>query len=1116
MEQKSKLEGLKQFQIETVKSVIDRFYNKEKPQTRVLVADEVGLGKTMIARGALAEVYEREKNNKEIFKVVYICSNQNIAIQNIEKIIGKTLTAEETSTCDRLSIQSFKLFENEEKRRTQENGQQIYPVILTPDTSFKLKRSRGKRDERALICATLCKISKLEKYHESLKEILAAPASAERFQEELKYYLYRIEQYEDRYIRKVENQILEKLEKSENNKNSVIENLEKYQKQEESEKNKKSREIVKQLRFIFSELGIEELKPDLVIMDEFQRFQELISAEDNNLKNEEKELIKKFFSQEDLKVLLLSATPYKPYATQEEIDKATKTEEQRDIYYNEFLKLMKFLYKYDQDEENYKQFKTIWNEYSEKLRNIDTEEFEEILKQKEIAEETMYKVISRTERMTKTNSNNATKLKVEKQDIRSYVQIRKMIENIKGAEKEEIKKLLTVDYIKSCPYILSYMNTYKLKQKIENYHIQNRKIASKQELLWIDTEKIDKFKYNERNPITKTNAKLDETKEIIFKDNIEKLLWIPPTMPYYNLQYPFNKSENITKTLIFSKWAMIPKMISSILSYESERKTIYEAYRGTKHEEKTAYFLNSSERYPSLSNLEFKKDNRTQKEGSMTLFTLLYPSEKLSSLYNPIDMINKYKDEKGINTKIKQEIFKSLKDLVKNIKTEAGTRKDNRWYYLFPLLVDDKKHVERWIKTRLVKLPHNWINKLPENMTEEEIEKWVEKYTPKVDTSKESEQRINHIKRLTIEYIKYQKGLLKLGPKPSDLYIVLTNMVLASPANCVYRNFQNEESLYLVTPIAYQFIKLFKERESLAILDLCYKKGAYWQKVLQYCYAGNLQAVVDEYFYMIAESNFLNGAPDKNEQIEKIVRNALSVGTRNISIDTYENFKNRIMGKSQDRKRNKMRTRFAVGYSKETDEEKEIKRKESDKDEKGYLKESIRNAFNSPFRPFVLTTTSVGQEGLDFHYYCKRIVHWNLPDNPIDIEQREGRINRYKCLAIRKFIAKNHNVEKFKENIWNEMFESIKCKDKKGGLVPYWCIPDNENLEIEKIVPVYPFSIEETKYEDYKDILALYKITLGQENQERLIHILSKNMEDNYDIDKLLINLSPYYKNVTS
>ena len=68
----------------------------------------------------------------------------------------------------------------------------------------------------------------------------------------------------------------------------------------------------------------------------------------------------------------------------------------------------------------------------------------------------------------------------------------------------------------------------------------------------------------------------------------------------------------------------------------------------------------------------------------------------------------------------------------------------------------------------------------------------------------------------------------------------------------------------------------------------------------------------------------------------------------------------------------------------------------------------VRDAFNSPFRPFVLATTSIGQEGLDFHPYCHRLYHWNLPHNPVDLEQREGRVHRYKGHAIRLNVAANH------------------------------------------------------------------------------------------------------------
>ena len=64
----------------------------------------------------------------------------------------------------------------------------------------------------------------------------------------------------------------------------------------------------------------------------------------------------------------------------------------------------------------------------------------------------------------------------------------------------------------------------------------------------------------------------------------------------------------------------------------------------------------------------------------------------------------------------------------------------------------------------------------------------------------------------------------------------------------------------------------------------------------------------------------------------------------------------------------RLRVHFAAGYFDAKTSDKTIQRVNN-----------IRNAFNSPFRPFVLATTSVGQEGLDFHLYSRKVVHWNLP-----------------------------------------------------------------------------------------------------------------------------------------
>ena len=56
----------------------------------------------------------------------------------------------------------------------------------------------------------------------------------------------------------------------------------------------------------------------------------------------------------------------------------------------------------------------------------------------------------------------------------------------------------------------------------------------------------------------------------------------------------------------------------------------------------------------------------------------------------------------------------------------------------------------------------------------------------------------------------------------------------------------------------------------------------------------------------------------------------------------------------------------------------------------------IKNAFNASIQPFVFATTSI-----DLHWYARNIVHWSVPSRPADLEQREGRVLRYQCHAVR-------------------------------------------------------------------------------------------------------------------
>jgi hypothetical protein len=50
--------------------------------------------------------------------------------------------------------------------------------------------------------------------------------------------------------------------------------------------------------------------------------------------------------------------------------------------------------------------------------------------------------------------------------------------------------------------------------------------------------------------------------------------------------------------------------------------------------------------------------------------------------------------------------------------------------------------------------------------------------------------------------------------------------------------------------------------------------------------------------------------------------------------------------------------------------------------------------FNTPYRPEILISTSVGEEGIDLHRECRHVIHHDLCWNPATIEQRTGRVDR--------------------------------------------------------------------------------------------------------------------------
>ena len=350
---------------------------------------------------------------------------------------------------------------------------------------------------------------------------------------------------------------------------------------------------------------------------------------------------------------------------------------------------------------------------------------------------------------------------------------------------------------------------------------------------------------------------------------------------------------------------------------------------------------------------------------------------------------------------------------------------------------------------------------------------------------------------------------IHLGRKPEDLLETLVNMVLGSPAICIYRS--NGRSTARATSLAKVFVNNFNLPESTAIIDLAYGRcrddNSHWQNVLKYCKDGCFQAMIDEYIHMLKETAGFQSDGNQYQIVHDMMMDSLKIHTATYIADTYPDFKKRINGADRKSDGCRIRSSYAVGFTKDAgDNSKVVMRKEN-----------IRNAFNSPMRPFVLATTSIGQEGLDFHNYCRVIMHWNLPSNPIDLEQREGRINRFKCLAIRQNVADKYGKADeitFKRDIWTEMFEAAKAEKQndQSELVPFWCFGKNQSVKIERLVPMYPMSKDEVNYERLIKVLSLYRLTLGQARQEELLEYLFKEFKDTNGLKKLFIDLSPFSK----
>lgn len=994
----------KDFQRETANRIIEIFQRGRK---RVLLSDEVGLGKTIIARTVidLAKSLPRIKDDG-IYRVVYVCSNQNIIRQNTMNL-GISEDDIVPLSDSRLSMQHLILQERLMRDKCENEGDiPVQLIPLTPATSFSMTNGAGNIQERALMYAILKKHRELESKEKNLSLLLKTRnvSKDSGWLDIVKSYIYKVEQCGPDYY----NGLLLDLQEN----NTFKENFPKLVEAVTIQANDIPSTVINKLRVAFAQVSLKRLEPDLVIMDEFQRFSGLLDLSETT---EETMIAHEFFSDDHPYILLLSATPYKPFTTLEELN-----EENCDEQYQDFIKLMKFLH--EGNGHNAAEFVSVWEDYSKKLSHISIGPFDALIASKRTAEEKMYDVMCRTERFSEglIRTVPMNDLEITEGDILSYCQMQKLLTEAKNVLQRRNKISfnpsydIPVEYVKSSPYLLSFMQNYQewktIKEAFDGKNVPLIKNSRSQRLL----VKIDDVYNYKKIPVT--NAKLDVLQKILFDKHAECLLWVPASHPYYEVpeNNVFFQNKDFSKILVFSAWGMVPRMLAIMLSYESERLNINGAYKKITYTTRKKVGM-----------------NKLQEEGGELL---KYRSTYLAGKFDYTKFMGKSVD--SILDEIEKEIQCDIDKL--GIPQINGTSA--------PLLLN--------------------LTKLFEN---EDVE---------------------------------LRGI------PIRAARTLAYMAVASPAVCFYRALKvlnvlddvNKTDATFQERAVESIIAIFNRREGAAAVELSTPKTlTYYEQVLHYCVMGNLQSVLDEYLHLMEKGMAHETAQNIIATIDKTF-----IKIKDYGVETTLSF-----CKKNEAKPINMRRYFACDYAKGV------------ADRNVEHNGTLQQAFNSPFRPFLLATTSVGQEGLDFHWYARKIVHWNLPSNPVDMEQREGRINRFKCLAIRRNVAKFFGYK----TTWREMFEEadrvwrVEMTAGYSEMVPYWCLPaeiikeyDSELEHIERLVPLYPMSIDSIRYEHLIDVLSLYRLTMGQPRQEELLQLLEGKVSPE-QMKQLLFDLSPYSRN---
>jgi hypothetical protein len=155
----------------------------------------------------------------------------------------------------------------------------------------------------------------------------------------------------------------------------------------------------------------------------------------------------------------------------------------------------------------------------------------------------------------------------------------------------------------------------------------------------------------------------------------------------------------------------------------------------------------------------------------------------------------------------------------------------------------------------------------------------------------------------------------------------------------------------------------------------------------------------------------------------------------------------------------------------------------------------------------------VGQEGLDFHSWCDRLGHWDLCSSPVDLEQREGRVQRFGGLTVRQPLAKElgehalAHARVVSASPWDIIAQEADAAfGDKTGMSPWWTMP---GARLKRHLFALPQSREIDRFARLRNQRLLYRLALGQPDQEDLVDLLTNHdAESAQQLQALTLDLS--------